>query len=167
MAKFFFSLKRITKRIWFRALVYAGLGIATAFIGLFADNWFSEGYSYKVGADAVGNILTILASSMLAVATFSLSIMVTAYGTVASNATPRASRLLVENQSAQRAVATFIGAFLYSIVGIIALSSHAYGEKGRFALFLVTIAVIGFIIFTLITWIDQLSKLGRIGNTIE
>ncbi len=39
-----------------------------------------ESVSVKVGAEAVDNILNILASSMLAVTTFSLSIMVTAYG---------------------------------------------------------------------------------------
>lgn len=162
-----YALSRITKRIWFRAFLYGVIGIATAFLGLLAQNVIPASWVTKIGADAVGNILAILASSMLAVATFSLSIMVTAFGSAANSASPRASKLLVENQSAQRAVATFIGAFLYSIVGIIALTTSLYGENGRFVLFVVTILVIVVIVVTLIRWVDQLSTLGRIGDTIE
>ncbi len=165
-AKILFALSVFTKRIWFRALLYAVVGIATALVAYFARGWVPAGYSAKVGADAVGDILTILASSMLAVATFSLSIMVTAFGNASTGASPRATKLLIENQNAQRAVSTFIGAFLYSIVGIIALTTGMYGEDGRFVLFLVTILVVSVIVVTLIKWVDQLATLGRIGSTI-
>ena len=164
--KVLYHVRRIMKRMWFRAFTYALIGVLTAVLGLLAQDWISVGVVSKVGADAVGNLLSILASSMLAVATFSLSTMVTAFGNIASGATPRASRLLMENQTAQRAVATFIGAFLYSVVGIVALTIHAYGESGRFILFLVTILVIIVIVITLIRWLDQLSTLGLVGNTI-
>jgi uncharacterized membrane protein len=165
-AKIPFLISKISKRIWFRAFLYGLIGVTTAFFAFFAKGIVPDEISTKIGADAVANILTILASSMLAVATFSLSIMVTAFGNVSSNATPRATRLLIENQSAQRAVATFIGAFLYSIVAIIALATNAYGSEGRFILFLVTIAVIVVIVVTLIKWVDQLSTLGQVGNTL-
>lgn len=68
-----------------------------------------ESVSVKVGAEAVDNILNILASSMLAVTTFSLSIMVTAYGSATTNVTPRATRLVVEDVTTQNVLATFIG----------------------------------------------------------
>lgn len=161
-----YLVRRITRRIWFRAFTYALVGIATAFVGLVAKGWVPNEWASGVAADAVGNILSILASSMLAVATFSLSTMVTAFGNVSTGATPRAARLLMENQTAQRAVSTFIGGFLYSVVGIIALTIHAYGDAGRFVLFVVTILVIVFIVATLIRWLDQLSRLGRVGHTI-
>ncbi len=164
--KVLFALKHITKRIWFRASIYGFVGVCTAFVGLFATDWVPLGTASRIGSDSVGNILAILASSMLAVATFSLSIMATAFGNVSSTASPRASRLLIENQQAQRAVATFIGAFLYSVVGIIALATGAYGEQGRFVLFIVTILVILLIVATLIRWVDQLATLGRVGHTI-
>ncbi len=70
-----------------------------------------ESISVKVGAEAVDNILNILASSMLAVTTFSLSIMVTAYGSATTNVTPRATRLVVEDVTTQNVLATFIGSF--------------------------------------------------------
>jgi uncharacterized membrane protein len=166
-AKVLFVISKISKRIWVRSFLYALVGVATAFVALFAKGIVPNEVSTKIGVEAVGNILTILATSMLAVATFSLSIMVTAFGNVSSSATPRATRLLIENQGAQRAVATFIGAFLYSIVGIIALATNAYGVEGRFILFLVTIIVIIVIVVTLIKWVDQLSNLGQVANTIS
>ncbi|HIA0041491.1 TPA: DUF2254 family protein, partial [Escherichia coli] len=105
-----------------------------------------ESVSVKVGAEAVDNILNILASSMLAVTTFSLSIMVTAYGSATTNVTPRATRLVVEDVTTQNVLATFIGSFLFSLVGIIALNMGAYGERGRVILFIVTLVVIALIL---------------------
>ena len=41
--------------------------------------------------------------------------------------TPRATRLVVEDVTTQNVLATFIGSFLFSLVGIIALNMGAYG----------------------------------------
>lgn len=166
-AKVLFFFTKLSKRIWVRAFLYALLGIVTAIFALFVRDIIPEEISRKISTKAVGNILTILASSMLAVATFSLTIMVIAFGNVSNNATPRATKLIIENQSAQRSVATFIGAFLYSIVAIIALATNSYGDSGRFVLFLVTIIVVIVIVMTLIKWADQLSSLGQVGSTIN
>ncbi len=64
-------------------------------------------------------------------------------------------------------LATFIGSFLFSLVGIIALITGAYGETGRLVLFLVTIGVIILVVVTLLRWIDHLSRLGSVTETTE
>ncbi len=64
-------------------------------------------------------------------------------------------------------MATFIGSFLFSVVGIIVLSTGAYGDGGRVIVFIVTIGVIVIIVITLLRWIDHLSRLGRVGETTE
>ncbi|MDW5657489.1 DUF2254 family protein, partial [Klebsiella pneumoniae] len=61
--------------------------------------------------------------------------------------------------------ATFIGSFLFSLVGIIALNMGAYGERGRVILFIVTLVVIALILITLLRWIQHLTSLGRVGET--
>ena len=81
--------------------------------------------------------------------------------------TPRATTLVMEDTTTQNALATFIGSFLFSLVGIIALSTGAYGTQGRVLLFAVTIVVVILIVYTLLRWIDHLSKLGRVGETID
>lgn len=160
-------LVSITRRLWFRSTLYGAAAVFTALVGAVAKPLLPEGIAAQIGASAVGNILGILASSMLAVTTFSLSTMVAAYAAASSSATPRAATLLIEDSAAQRALATFVGAFLFSIVGLIALSTGIYGDSGRLILFGATILMIMMIVGTLLRWIDQLSRLGRVTETID
>ena len=104
---------------------------------------------------------------MLTVTTFSLSTMVSAYSAATSNVTPRATRLVMEDSTTQNVLATFVGSFLFSLVGIFALTTGAYGEQGRLFLFIVTMGVIALIVVTLLRWIDHLSRLGRVTETTE
>lgn len=160
-------LVSITRRLWFRSTLYGAAAVFTALLGAIAKPLLPPGIAAQIGASAVGNILGILASSMLAVTTFSLSTMVAAYAAASSSATPRAATLLIEDSAAQRALATFVGAFLFSIVGLIALSTGIYGDSGRVILFGATVLMIIMIVGTLLRWIDQLSRLGRVTETID
>ena len=85
-------LLRMTRRLWFRAALYALVGVGTALLGALLRPWLPEGVATQIGASAVGNILGILAASMLTVTTFSLSTMVSAYSTAGSSATPCPAR---------------------------------------------------------------------------
>lgn len=165
MSRWRWILAQVFKKLWFRATLFAIAAVITALISIFFKSMIPETLSVKVGAEAVDNILNILASSMLAVTTFSLSIMVSAYGSATTNVTPRATRLVVEDVTTQNVLATFIGSFLFSLVGIIALNMGAYGERGRVILFIVTLVVIALILFTLLRWIQHLTALGRVGET--
>lgn len=158
-------LIRISRRPWFRASLYSVLGVVTALLALVVAPYIPEDVPTKIGSDAVDNILGVLASSMLAVTTFSLSIMVAAYGSATNNVTPRAISLLVEDPTTQNTLSTFIGSFIFSLVGIIALSTGLYGDNGRVVLFAVTIMVVVLVVYALLRWIDQLSGLGRVAET--
>ena len=61
----------------------------------------------------------------------------------------------MEDTTTHNALATFIGSFLFSLVGLIALSTGVYGDQGRVLLFAVTIAVVILIVYTLLRWIDH------------
>lgn len=167
IARWRWVTNQLTKRLWFRASLFSLLGVATALAAVVFKDFIPESLSARIGADAVDKILGIIASSMLAVTTFSLSTMVTAYGAASSGVTPRATTLVMEDTTTQNALATFIGSFLFSLVGIIVLSTGAYGTQGRVLLFAVTIGVVVLIVYTLLRWIDHLSKLGRVGETID
>lgn len=157
----------LTRRLWFKAALYGIGAIATALVAIFASPFVPENAADLIGADAVEGILKILASSMLAVATFSLGTMVAAFAAASSAATPRASKILVEDPISQNVLSTFIGAFIFSLVGLIALSTGIYGPGGRFVLFAVTILVIAAVLATFFRWIDYLSNLGRLSETLE
>ncbi|MBD8472632.1 DUF2254 domain-containing protein [Pseudomonas sp. CFBP 8770] len=167
IARWRWALGQMTKRLWFRASLFSLTGIATALVAIVFKDFVPADLPTRIGADSVDKILAIIASSMLAVTTFSLSTMVSAYSAASSGVTPRATSLVMEDTTTQNALATFIGSFLFSLVGIIALSTGAYGAQGRVVLFAVTIVMIILIVYTLLRWIDHLSKLGRVGETID
>jgi uncharacterized membrane protein len=104
---------------------------------------------------------------MLAVTVFSMSTMVGAYSAATNNVTPRATRLLMEDNTSQNVLGTFIGSFLFSLVGIIALSTGLYGDQGRAILLVATVGLIALIAVTILRWIDYLARFGRLGETIQ
>ncbi|UFN48758.1 DUF2254 domain-containing protein [Roseomonas sp. OT10] len=159
-------LGRAVRQPWFRATLYCAAGVLTALVAAVAQPHVPEDFAYAVGADAAGAILNVLASSMLAATTFSLTVMVTALGS-ASAVTPRATELLAQDRVAQSALATFLGAFLFAVVGIIALATGIYGRGGRVVLLGATVAVIVLIVVTLLRWMQQLTRLGRVGATLR
>ncbi len=160
-------LNQIVRRIWFRATLFSVGGVVTALLAVAFSSYIPADLPAKIGADAVDKILGIIASSMLTVTTFSLSTMVAAYSAATNNVTPRATKLVMEDSTTQNVLATFVGSFLFSLVGIIALATGAYGDRGRVILFVVTIGVIILIVVTLLRWIDHLSRLGRVTETTE
>ena len=160
-------LGRITRKIWFRAALISILSVMLALASAGLAPFIPYEFSLKIGSDAVDNILTILASSMLAVTTFSLTAMVTAFSRAAQQVTPRATQLLIEDKTAQNALSTFLGAFLFGIVGIIALSTDIYGAQGRVILYIGTILLIAWIAFNLLRWIQALTQFGRVEDAIQ
>ncbi|MNI10924.1 hypothetical protein D3C73_640520 [compost metagenome] len=164
-SKLIWQISLLARQIWFRATLFCIAAIATALMAILISPYLPANLSTRIGADSVDRILGIIASSMLTVTTFSLSTMVSAFSAATSNVTPRATRLVMEDSTTQNVLATFIGSFMFSLVGIIALTTGAYGEQGRVVLFVVTIGVIALIVITLLRWIDHLSRLGRVTET--
>lgn len=167
ISKKLWQVRRILKRLWFRSTLYCVAGMAVALAAIWLGPLMPEDLTQRFGADSVDAILSIIASSMLAVTTFSLSTLVAATSAAASGATPRATSLLLEDTTAQNALSTFLGAFLFSLVGIIALNTDLYTTGGRFVLFVATLAVVALIVITLLRWVDHLAGLGHMGETIS
>ena len=160
-------LRRIMRRVWFRAAVFTVAAIVFALIAGVVSPWLPFSPSLDLGQGSVDSLLQIVASSMLAVTTFSLATMVTVYSSASRIATPRATQLLVEDRTSQNVLSTFVGAFAFSLVGIIALSTGYYSEQGRTLLFLGTLIVILLIVITLLRWIAYLADFGRMADIIN
>lgn len=160
-------IAELLHRLGVRATLFAVAGILTAVAGIALAPLLPADWSGRIGTAAIGNVLEILASSMLVVATFSLATMVAAYAVASSATTPRVAELLIQDSRAQNALATFLGSFLFSLVGIIALHAGVYGDSGRVVLYVATLVVIGVIVFTLLRWIDLLSRFGRVDDAID
>lgn len=120
-----------------------------------------------VGAEAVEDVLTILASSMLAVTTFSLSIANNAFTSAAETATPRVTALLQEDRTTQNVLASFLGAFVFSLLGVVGLNAGYYSASGRFILFVATGVVILIVLAALIRWISHLTEFGKMKDILD
>lgn len=167
MPRWRWILGELFSRIWFRAALIGALSVLLALAAAGLAPLLPYEFSLRIGSNAADNILTILASSMLAVTTFSLTAMVTAFSGAAQLGTPRATALLVEDKTAQNALSTFLGGFLFAIVGIIALSTGLYGEQGRAILLIGTVLMIFWIVVTLLRWIATLTHFGQLGDTVR
>ena len=167
MPAWLYLLTQLNRRLWLSAAAYSLLGLLAALLAAAFDQYVPSDFPLKVGSDSVDDILSILASSMLAVATFSLTTLVTAYTAVGASAAPRASELLVSDRAIRSALGTFVGAFIYAVVGIVALHTGYYGAQGRVILFFVTLLVLVLVILAMLRWIGELSGLGQTGDAID
>lgn len=167
MTRWIMMAHNLTRGMWFRAAAFTAAGVLLAILSSALGRIFPDRISIELGQNAVGTILQILASSMLAVTTFSLTAMVSAYSSASSLGTPRSTQLLISDHTSQNALSTFLGAFTFSIVGIISLSVNAYTDAGRTMLFVGTLLVITVVIATMLHWISFLTRFGRMSDIID
>ncbi len=161
-----FWLSQMWSRLWLRASLYAALGIAAALLAAAFSRFVPDAVAKPFGGGTVNGLLNVMASSLLAVATFSVAAMLTAYTNVSQSASPRAAALITGDNRAQGALATFVGAFLYSVVAFSANGTGYYGSGGRAIVFFVTLVVLALVAFNLLRWLDQLLSLARVQHAI-
>lgn len=165
--KLIYLLQRLMRKTWVRCVLFSLVAVLAIGLSMLLGPSIPEDVAVKLGSDAIYSMLNILATSMLTVSIFSASTMVSSFTAVASSATPRASQLLIEDTTIQNTLATFVGAFLYSVIALTGLHANIYGGGGRLVLFGFTIAILAVVVIVLLRWIDYLSVLGRMGETIR
>lgn len=161
------ALRRSSQSLWLRPAIYAVVAVATLVAAPVLARFVPGGLVDLIGLDGVYDLLDALANSLLAVAIFSLGIMASSIQAAANAATPRSRPLLMQDRTAQNAISTFIGGFIYSIVGIVGLSTSYYNDASRVVLFLASCLVVLAVIYSLIRWIGSLSSLGDVGKVVD
>lgn len=167
MPQWSWILRQVVRRIWFRAGLISLLSVVLAVLAGAVSPYIPYQFSVEIGQRSVGTILQIMASSMLAVTTFSLTAMVSAYSSATQLATPRATQLMISDPTSQNALSTFLGAFVFAMVGIVGLNTSAYGHDGRIILFAATVLIILLVVVTLLRWIGHITAFGRMADVID
>lgn len=162
-----FLLNRFRERLWVKPLGVCVLSIAAVVLAGLADDTPLARVVPATAVESLETLLSIMASSMLVIATFSVGSMVSAYNAASSTATPRSFGVVVADDVSQNALSTFIGAFIFSIVAITAVKNDAFAAAGLFVLFVLTALVFALVIFTFVRWVDRIARLGRMGSTID
>ncbi|MCC5778643.1 DUF2254 domain-containing protein [Nitratireductor sp. B36] len=167
MNGYWFLFRRFSRALWFLPALFCVSALIVVALAYLSAGFFPEGLEESaipitVSADALRNILSIVASSMLTVAVFALSTLVNLLTSAAQTGSPRAVPLFSGNRAARTTISVFIGAFLFSIIGIIGLSSGIYTLGGRLILFIATLFVVFAVVWALIRWVREISVVGRV-----
>ena len=161
-----FILNRLGEQLWVKPLLMCLVSIAGAFLAATAD-LLPPRFVPDVSADSVETLLKVISSSMLVIATFAVGSMVSAYASAGQSATPRSFALVVADDVSQNALSAFLGAFIFSIVALVALLNGFYDKSGRFLLFVLTLLVFAIVILTFVRWVDRIARLGRLETRIR
>ena len=162
-----FFLNRLNERLWVRPLLMCVLSTAAVFLAKTVGTLGLGLLVPEITQDSIEALLTIISGSMLVIATFAVASMVAAYASASNTATPRSFCLVIADDVSQNALSSFIGAFIFSIVALIALKNDYYDKAGRFVLFTLTIITLALVIVTFVRWVDNIARLGRLGGTIK
>lgn len=165
--RFSFFLNRLRDRLWVKPLAVCVLSILAAIVARLTDYTALARLVPVIAQDTVETLLSIMASSMLGIAVFSVASMVSAYASASSTATPRSFPLVVADDVSQNALSIFVGAFVFSIVALFAVTNDYFETAGRFVIFVLTVIVFAAVVVIFIRWTDRIARLGRMGPTID
>jgi uncharacterized membrane protein len=161
------TLLRLSRKLWLRVSLFALLAVLAAAVSILLEDHIPTALKDRFTTESVMPILSILASGMLAVSTFSLNVMVTAHNAAAQQTTPRVHRILLADTTTHTALAVFIGAFVYALSSIILIKSNVYPEGSSVLVLGFTVAVVVLVVLALLRWIHHLSDLGSMDATLE
>ncbi len=166
-----FSIARLRRllrdRLWLRPALASLFAILMAVAAYVLGQQYEGQVGLQISKEGLVSLLGVFASGMLTVATFTVTSIVTAGSSAATLTTPRSARLVVTDPVAQFVLSAFIAAFIYSVVGIIALNAFAYGPAGRFILFGGLVAIFVLVLVSFVNWVDRATKLGRQNTVID
>ncbi len=167
MSRIQFWLKRLATQLWIRPTLMSLAAVAWVCVAWFGDDLSPVEWPVKISKDTLIHLFGILASTMLTVATFSVSAVASAFAAVATSASPRATRIVMRDGGVQGMLASFLATFIYAVVSITALSALDFGDAGRFFLFLAFCVMVGWVLISFLRWVDRVTRLGRLGDTVE
>lgn len=155
------------RRIHVRVILVAVLALLALGVATVIGPYIPEGFAGLVGAGAVDTILPVLASSMLAVVTFSLTAMVSGFSRAEGRWSPRSHALLQQDPVTHSVLATFLGAFLYALLAMILRAADLFGDGELVVLFFTTVGVALWIVVAMIRWIIHLDGYASLRYTTD
>ena len=166
VSKSLFRFRRVLREMWVRTTAFALLALFAAFFSRVLGPYLPLPLVEFIHIDAVLSILTVLSSSMLAVTTFSLGVIMSARQAISSGITPRAHEFVSQDPVTQRVLATFMGAFVYALTAQVLLRTGLYQQAASAVILLVTIAVLALVVIAMLGWIEHLTRVGSIPDTV-
>ncbi|WP_025061980.1 DUF2254 domain-containing protein [Sulfitobacter guttiformis] len=150
------------RKLWVRVMLMGLLAFGAIGMSQLIEGLVPEELAQSVTGVSADRLLNIIASAMLSVTIFSITVMVSVYQSSSSQWTPRIHRLIMQDRSTQNTLAVFIGAYVYSLLGIILRETGVYDDEHAFVLFWMTVAVLTVIVVYLVRWVLHLQGFGQL-----
>ena len=154
--------RQYTRKLWVRVLIMGLLAFAAVGITQVVEYIIPETLAKSVTGSSADRLLDIIASAMLSVTIFSITVMVSVYQSSSTQWTPRIHRLIMQDRHTQNTLAVFIGAYVYALLGIVLRETGIYDDEHAFVLFWMTAAVVSVIVIYLIRWVLHLQGFGQL-----
>jgi uncharacterized membrane protein len=159
------KLREYTRLLWVRVVIMGALAFVAVGVTQLIEPLVPDEVATTLTGSAADRLLDIIANAMLAVTTFSLTVMVTVYRATSTQWTPRVHRLIIQDRTTQNTLAVFIGAYVYALLGIILRELGVYVDERAFVLFVMTVIVLSVIVIYLIRWVLHLQTFGSLIDT--
>jgi len=151
-----------TRKLWVRVVILGLMAFAAVAASQMLEYVIPKNLAQSLDGAAADRLLNIIASAMLSVTIFSITVMVSVFQSSSSQWTPRIHRLIIEDKVTQNTMAVFIGAYVYALLGIILRETGVYADEHAFVLFWMTAAVMAVIVVYLIRWVLHLQGFGQL-----
>jgi len=154
-----------SRKLWVRVVIFGSLALIGLGVARLGTVFLPPELTGSINISSVDRLFQIISNSMLAVTTFSLSVMVSVYRATSAQWTPRIHRLMLEDRTSQNTLATFIGAYVYATVGIVLRETGALTDAHAFLIFYLTVGVMAVIVIYIIRWTLHLQGFGSLIDT--
>jgi len=159
------TARAYAQKLWVRVLAMGCLSLAALGVTQLIELFVPDNLSSAMSGAAADRLLDIIASAMLSVTIFSMTVMVSVYRSSASQWTPRVHRLIMKDPTTQKTLAAFIGAYVYALVAIVLRETGVFGDEHALVVFWLTVLVLAFVVYSLIRWVLHLQTFGSLLHT--
>lgn len=154
-----------SRKLWVRVLAMGLLSLLALGLTQLVEIFVPDKVASSMNGASADRLLDIIATAMLSVTIFSMTVMVSVYRSSASQWTPRVHRLIMKDSVTQQVLAAFIGAYVYSLVAIILRETGVFRDDHALVLFWLTVFVLAWVIWSLIRWVLHLQTFGSLLHT--
>lgn len=153
------------RKLWVRVTIMGLFAFVALGLSQLVEPLVPQDMATRLPGSAADRLLNLIANAMLAVTTFSLTVMVSVYQSSSTQWTPRVHQLIMQDAVTQNTLAAFIGAYVYALVAIVLREVGIYVDDRALVLFWLTVLVLAFVVWSLIRWVLHLQTLGSLVDT--
>jgi uncharacterized membrane protein len=157
--------RNLLRQLWLRVVIMGLLAFVALGLAQIIEIFVPARIGSQLTGAAADRLLHLIATAMLAVTTFSLTVMVTVYRATSDQFTPRVHQLIMQDSTTQNTLAAFIGAYVYALVAIVLREFGIFIDDRALVLFVMTVLVLTFVVYSLIRWVLHLQTFGSLLDT--